>query len=320
MDENKDGLISSDDLYKFLSKRGVKICQNELLSFISLFDEDLDGLLNWNEFLFMILPSPSDYKYDLNQLKILENKYNNFYKHLPLAQRNEYTDNLIKQSNFITPNIQYMKKDFNGFTNILYQIIDYENQIENIRTQIVNDPNFNIIGLFSAFDKYNNNYISYMDFSDTLENLEIDNKNGILLFSKYDSNNSGRLTLDDFCKIFMPINKEISINKSNNKVEYSYIDNMDENLKHLLIQLISTLLEYCSFESTLQKWYERNQEEIFLCFDIIDKDKKGYLNENDFNLIFDNKLEIDDLLLIMEKIDSNKDGKITIDDLVNFFK
>ena len=64
----------------------------------------------------------------------------------------------------------------------------------------------------------------------------------------------------------------------------------------------------------------KNQEEIFLCFDTVDVDKKGYLGEEEFSSIFENKLELADLLLIMEKIDSDKDGKITIEDLVNLFK
>ena len=52
----------------------------------------------------------------------------------------------------------------------------------------------------------------------------------------------------------------------------------------------------------------------------IDKEKKGYVTEEEFNLIFDNKLNLEDLLLIMEKIDSDKDGKITYEDMVNLFK
>ena len=50
------------------------------------------------------------------------------------------------------------------------------------------------------------------------------------------------------------------------------------------------------------------------------QEKKGYVTEEEFNLIFDNKLNLEDLLLIMEKIDSDKDGKITYEDMVNLFK
>ena len=57
IDQDKDGLISCEDLYEFASKRKIKICNDELQNFIGLFDEDTDGFLDWNEFLFMILPN-----------------------------------------------------------------------------------------------------------------------------------------------------------------------------------------------------------------------------------------------------------------------
>lgn len=50
MDCDQDGLISCEDLFDFVCKRKIKICQNELQNFIGLFDEDMDGFLDWNEF------------------------------------------------------------------------------------------------------------------------------------------------------------------------------------------------------------------------------------------------------------------------------
>ncbi len=46
MDIDKDGLISCDDISIFLQERKIKICDEELISFISIYDEDLDGMLN----------------------------------------------------------------------------------------------------------------------------------------------------------------------------------------------------------------------------------------------------------------------------------
>ena len=69
MDIDKDGLISCDDISIFLQERKIKIYDEEFISFISIYDEDLDGMFNWNEFLFFILPSPINYEYDLSELK-----------------------------------------------------------------------------------------------------------------------------------------------------------------------------------------------------------------------------------------------------------
>ena len=79
IDGDKDGLISCEDLYEFACKRKIKICNKELQNFIGLFDEDLDGFLDWNEFLFMILPSSLSFEYNLDSLKKQEEMYNQFY-------------------------------------------------------------------------------------------------------------------------------------------------------------------------------------------------------------------------------------------------
>ena len=79
LDSDKDGLISCEDLRDFITKRKIKICEQELQNFIGLFDEDKDGFFDWNEFLFMILPSSLSFEYDLNSLKYQEEIYNQFY-------------------------------------------------------------------------------------------------------------------------------------------------------------------------------------------------------------------------------------------------
>ena len=89
MDIDKDGLISCDDISIFLQERKIKICDEELISFISIYDEDLDGMLNWNEFLFFILPSPINYEYDLSELKQLEGKYLEYYQ----MKKNNFNNN-----------------------------------------------------------------------------------------------------------------------------------------------------------------------------------------------------------------------------------
>lgn len=342
IDLDRDGLISTEDLSGFLAKRKIKICNDEIMSFISLFDEDLDSFLNWNEFLFMILPSPSTYEYDLRQLKLLEGKYHDFYDKTSYEQRLNFnsnspssntsrSNNLLGKSNpnqsflmgsLSSNNIQFSKRDFKGFVNILYRIIDFENQIEQLRNQLINNQNFNLPNLFCIFDKYNNNYISFMDFSDALESLDILTKNAILLFSKYDSNSKGRLSQEDFYNIFLPQNKENILPANEEKIiqENLDIEDIEPSIKGSIVELINSLIEYCSFLADLPKWFDKNQEEIFLCYDLIDKDKKGYLGEEEFSSIFDNKIQVSDLLLIMEKIDSDKDGKITLEDLVNLFK
>ena len=354
MDTDKNGLISSEDIEVFLMKRKIKICNEEIMTFVALYDEDLDGELNWNEYLFMILPSPQNYNYDLEELKMLEYKYKEYYtdikqqEYIPQTQINQqyqhpqqqniiYSEPLssstqihqqqqhLSNSYMQVPSqnkfqMQTYDVDISSLSNILYQIIDFETQLENIRLKLTSDPNFNLSSLFALFDHYNNNYISFMDFSDTLESFDSISKNTILLFSYYDITNTGRLTQDNFNAIFLPSNKE-GINIYNTQsFPLQTINNLDLITKTTLVQLFNSLINYMTFLSTLPKWYEQNKMIINMFFEKYDKGRKGYLDEDDFNVLFENKLNVEDLLLIMERIDRDKDGKITYEDMLHLLQ
>ena len=330
MDTDKNGYISCEDIETFLSKRKIKICIDEIQSFISLFDEDIDGELNWNEYLFMILPSPTNYEYNLDELKMLEGKYTEYYNN----RKNEHTKENVNQMNQSTSQTYYFNshnsntvnvnanttQSFSSLASLLYQIIDFENQIDNMRIKLLSNENFNLTAMFNYFDRYNNQYISFMDFSDALESFDIISKNSILLFSRYDINNTGRLTQDNFNAIFLQTNKELPNTNFTSGQNFSDVNQIELVTKTTIVQLFNSLINYMAFLSTLPKWYDKNKEEVANCFNVIDKEKKGYVTEEEFNLIFDNKLNLEDLLLIMEKIDSDKDGKITYEDMVNLFK
>ncbi len=117
MDIDKDGLISCDDISIFLQERKIKICDEELISFISIYDEDLDGMLNWNEFLFFILPSPINYEYDLSELKQLEGKYMEYYQ----KKNNNNSNNNYNYNYNYSNNSNY--EDFNS--NNCYNKLDF---------------------------------------------------------------------------------------------------------------------------------------------------------------------------------------------------
>ena len=112
LDQDKDGLISCEDLYEFASKRKIKICNEELQEFIGLFDEDMDGFLDWNEFLFMILPSSQNFEYNLDSLKKQEEMYNQFY----YQSKKNFNDYNIVNKTYPYINSCYDKyNNINGF-------------------------------------------------------------------------------------------------------------------------------------------------------------------------------------------------------------
>ena len=96
------------------------------------------------------------------------------------------------------------------------------------------------------------------------------------------------------------------------------------NVKENISQLIECLIEHFTFLNEISKYYEDKIIDVDYIFNALDKNNKGYIEEEEFQNIFkygDNGkcIPFEDLLLIMEKIDSDKDGKITIQDLVQLF-
>ena len=408
IDCDKDGLISCEDLYDFISKRKIKICPNELQNFIGLFDEDMDGFLDWNEFLFMILPSSSSFEYDLDSLKKQEEKYNEIYYHKNniiykknnycYNYSNDYSQKIEKNNdeflytntngNSNTYNMTYPtynstynndndfisnpKRDINGnqfyfdynnnisnkssdnsinFNNInsnkenycynnknidynndikinnkkinnnfnyidyeqfselckiLYRIIDSEKNIEFLKNKLFSNNSFNLNKLFNYFDKYQNGYISLIDFQEGLEAFDINNKNSLLLFSNFDTSNNGRLTKENFINIFLPLNLSECIEKNENILigggEIENFLSFDMNIKENIAELIDCLIEHFTFLNEISKYYENKKIDVEYIFSVLDKFNKGYIEEEEFQQIFKygdngNCVSFEDLLL-----------------------
>ena len=429
IDCDKDGLLSCEDLYDFISKRKIKICQNELQNFIGLFDEDMDGFLDWNEFLFMILPSSSSFEYDLDSLKKQEEKYNEIYyqrinniskknincsncindyfknrekrnndylytntnensdNSYNMAYNNtynndcdyisnpksdingnqyyfDYNNNISNKCSNENINLNYNKEnyyyndnnnnynddikiynkknnsncnyinyiDYNQFSElckILYRIIDSEKNLEFLKNKLFSNNNFNLNKLFNYFDKYQNGYISLIDFQEGLEAFDINNKNSLLLFSNLDASNNGRLTKENFINIFLPLNLSECMEKNDNFLteggEMDSFISFDMNIKENIAELLDCLIDHFTYLNEISKYYEDKRIDIVYIFSVLDKFSKGYIEEEEFQQIFKygdngNCVSFEDLLLIMEKIDSNKDGKITCQDFIQLFK
>ena len=415
IDVDQDGMISCDDLFDFVTKRKIKICKNELQSFIGLFDEDMDGFLDWNEFLFMILPSSSSFEYDLNSLQRQEQKYLEFYSNINNHKSINYRDNnnfcssnnndnnhdynfcynyaynfennqrqitsqiknipngnaLNNSNNFNNlynnsskydtnnynlnsnssvsninintriPSQNYYNNSYNIQTyqdncipsvnnqfqdlcQIFHQIIGFEKVIDSLKCKLISDKNFNLSNLFDYFDRYNNGYISFVDFQEGLESLNINNKNSLLLFSKYDKSNIGRLNKENFLSIFLSSNSNTNdfLNNKSFQFDNNYFENV---IKPILNELLNNLISYVTFLNELLKIYEERKINIDYLFGILDKNNKGYIEEDEFQQIFKfgnggKNEDVNDLLLIMEVIDSDKDGRITKHDLIDLFK
>ena len=207
IDIDKDGFIKFDDLEKFLRSKEIILYREEIKSVISLYDEDLDGRLNWNEFLFMILPSKKSYDYDYVWLREMENEHMKIYYEtlrIKKLKKDNSIENLnhtliLSNSEFQKPNYleefyyAYNKnnlsnKNYNSnsvtrdysieseynynlelFISDIYNLLQIDKDVENIKIKLSKNLSFNLISIFKFFDKFKFDYITFDTFVDGVE-------------------------------------------------------------------------------------------------------------------------------------------------------
>ncbi len=79
-------------------------------------------------------------------------------------------------------------------------------QAEQLRQQLQNRPQFNVIDAFDALDKNDNGFIAPGEFRCMLEDygVYVSNKDIQVLLSRYDKNNDGRVSYSEFCNEILP--------------------------------------------------------------------------------------------------------------------
>lgn len=261
LDINKDGFIDTEDLDIFLRNRQVVLYKEEIKSLIALYDEDLDEKWNWNEYLFMILPSKRSYNYNYSELRKLENEYTDLYYESIIKER------IIKDNN-----TQHILKDGTNIGNNTNEDIQsaFLNTIPITRRKsfendsiIIDDTNY------IKPKNYNDKILSsshYTGFSETqTRDYTIEHSNNLELFLNELSN-------------FLGINRDIE----NAKIELAYLDDFNlikifkffDKYKMDYITL-DTFINSLQFFDTIE--FPNNIMEAELFFKRFDKSKNGKL-------------------------------------------
>jgi Ca2+-binding EF-hand superfamily protein len=212
IDCDKDGFINLEDMEKFLRGKDVILYKEEINSIISLFDEDLDHKLNWNEFLFMILPSKLSYDYDYVWLREMENEHMNLYyeslrrerlkkdlmhEEMQIGNKSVSVENysrqrdektLSKNSYPVSLNNSFQNSKpvellynkfyntdfaFEYFISEIFNLLIIDKEIEQLRISLAQNENFNFITIFKFFDKNKEDYVSFSNFVSELEYFDI---------------------------------------------------------------------------------------------------------------------------------------------------
>ena len=210
----------------------------------------------------------------------------------------------------------YEKKQFNDF---LKKLMEVESNIENAKTDLVNNPDFNVEEAFKLFDKNDKAYITEEDLKNGLNSLGLNptDQDVRLLMKRFDLQKSGKINYADFFDMIVPFNPEIR-NKIENKEpnpsspsksQEPPNDQVLNGLKDLFNLFINSEKDI----NDMRKSFGTLRLNLRDIFGLLDKGGKGYFTVEEMvdylknNGLFSNNQEAD---LLFIRLDKSRKGNI----------
>ena len=203
--------------------------------------------------------------------------------------------------------------------------ISMEIEIEQTKIILSKKEDFNIKTLFNIFEsKTYPEKISISSFkrASINFNIELSNKDLYLIFKKYDIEQKGYLIYEDFFNIFVPYEKEYrdDILKKENLTE-----SITNETSIIIEQILRNNIEFENQLDRMRKEMNVHKQNIKEYFDLIDKEKKGYIIYDDLHIFMNNYLENNvsnqiGINLFFLKLDKKKLNKLYFEDLYREIK
>ena len=228
---------------------------------------------------------------------------------------NNYNLNKNKNNNIINSN-QYVP-----LYNLFLDFINQDNAIESMRQLLSSREDANLMDLFSLFDHRGNKLIYASDFIKSLKEfgLFINMEDIKFIYRKFDKKINESFDFDEFCEIILPkkhSNEKIMGigNWSNLSQNKNYYRGISTETKKMLGLLFKNLIEGEKSNEKYRRAFAENSELSGL--DLFNKIKKNYsvgiYKEDIANFMKKNKYKLNnnEIELLMERFDKNKNGMI----------
>jgi len=207
---------------------------------------------------------------------------------------------------------------------IFYEINKNEINIENCKKNFCKLKNFEPFIIFKYLDYNNNNFISNFDIINFLQSksIEINENISNKIINFYDIDNKGYLNYSEFLNFILYDEKILLNNIKNNFIDIKNF-NLSYEIENNLVDLFKNeIILIKNLDDLILKLNNRKDFSLFDLFLIL-KEKNNFINMNKIKNLF-NKYNIkynnEDIKRIFKKIDINKDGFITFDDIEKIFK
>ncbi|CAD8125657.1 unnamed protein product [Paramecium sonneborni] len=223
--------------------------------------------------------------------------------------------NISKQSpkinqKFFNPS-QYLK-------DTLIKLMDFEKEIEHIKLNLQAVPDFSICNTFRALDKKKIGFL-------VAEDLEqfINKKDLSLVLKKICID--GRIKFNQFIQLIQPLSiyhQDQQINREQQILDEKYI--IQGRIKQLLSLLFERLYQRELFFDQVNQEVKNNQQcDVKYLFMMIDEDScDNEISLKDLDsFLYKQEVqpELEDLELLFNRLDTDRDGKVSFPDFINIF-
>ena len=242
--------------------------------------------------------------------RIKENKINNNYSPINL-----------KESSKIKGDFNNDKKAL--LSKLIIECIEQEKNLENIKESLSNCSDFSVQKIFELFNINKNNLIYYSDLYQVLNSLSINsnfNPNDIkYIFKRYNKSKESPFNYDEFCNIILPRN---SFSRARQSFSNNY--ELKDETKNKIIELFEEIINSQKANEEQRTMIKMSSDNIY--YDLFEEIKKGNkpgIQEDDINKFMkENGYDIKsyEIGLIMEIIDKNKDGIIDYEEFISFIQ
>ena len=210
----------------------------------------------------------------------------------------------------------YQQNKFNDF---LKKLMEVEYQIEDVKTNLAQNPDFNCEDAFRLFESNDKDYLTENDIKNGLNSIGVypTDQDVRLLMKRFDLQKNGNINYADFFDIIVPFEKEFR-NRVENRMPRSCCpcraqDIFDDRTLSDLGNLFKLLMDSKNDINNMRRSCGSLRLNLKDIYGLVDRQGKGYFtNEELMDYLQNNGLlennKAADLLFI--RLDKNRNGKI----------
>ncbi len=197
IDRNRKSVINALDLLAFLSDNKVHYAESDCRGFIKKYDIDGDGSLNFNEFLFAVLPM------DNPTLRTVA------------TQRPNYD---VAEDQLLTYDVEY------SLAKVIDREIAFYAHVDHAKVGLHNCYDYNYIDAFSTIDRFSTGVIDYNNLDEFFRRQGIyPNEDEIVaILRRLDRNEDGQVNREEFALGLEPQDPLLQVSLSKPAVNNSY--------------------------------------------------------------------------------------------------